>query len=437
MLLVSLLVGCAPPDSLLLVTPTPWATLAPNATSATTGEFPVEVAEASASPSATVPLPTETSMVQNGVYVVQQDDTLWYISAQLGIPIDIILAANPTLDPNLLFPNDTIIIPPYDPEHPELSFPTLPPTATITPTVTLTPTATIIPATQKPNEPTFTPTASPLPTITLTPSATLRPINTPGGPVPSYPYIFNVTERTSEIYAEGKRLGNRANVFSKIGDSITDNTVFLTPFAGSSFNLDEHAYLRPVIEYYQQVPARTDNSFGNDSLAAHGGWSVWHLFNAESSNPDVCQPEEAPLACEYRVVTPAVALIMIGTNDVVTLSVPTYERYMRQVIEMSISMGVIPVISTIPDFTYEEVGSKVLQMNEMIARLAYEYEIPLWDYWAAMQLLPNRGLSVDGIHPSWAIAGDLSPKYVQYGMNTRNLTALQALDVVWRGVLAR
>jgi hypothetical protein len=100
-------------------------------------------------------------------------------------------------------------------------------------------------------------------------------------------------------------------------------------------------------------------------------------------------------------------------------------------------MGVIPVISTIPDFTYEDVGTKVQQMNEMIARLAYEYEIPLWDYWAAMQPLPNHGLSTDGVHPSWAVAGDLSPKYVIYGMNTRNLTALQALDALWRGVIAK
>src|SRR5688500_17159383 len=63
-------VGCAPPDSLLLVTPTPWATLAPNATSGLMEEPP---AAATASPSATVPLPSETPMVQNGVYVVQQD----------------------------------------------------------------------------------------------------------------------------------------------------------------------------------------------------------------------------------------------------------------------------------------------------------------------------------------------------------------------------
>jgi hypothetical protein len=41
----------------------------------------------------------------------------------------------------------------------------------------------------------------------------------------------------------------------------------------------------------------------------------------------------------------------------------------------------------------------------------------------------------DGVHPSPAPAGhnaDFQPQYLGYGYTIRNLTALQALDAVWR-----
>ena len=58
-------------------------------------------------------------------------------------------------------------------------------------------------------------------------------------------------------------------------------------------------------------------------------------------------------------------------------------------------------------------------------RLAYEYDLPLWNWWKAAQALPNRGLDPDrpdGFHislESW---------------DERSFTALQAIDSVWRGV---
>jgi hypothetical protein len=43
-------------------------------------------------------------------------------------------------------------------------------------------------------------------------------------------------------------------------------------------------------------------------------------------------------------------------------------------------------------------------------------------------------LSSDGVHPSYVTshAADFTPEYLQYGYTVRNLTALQALDEVWR-----
>ncbi len=59
----------------------------------------------------------------------------------------------------------------------------------------------------------------------------------------------------------------------------------------------------------------------------------WHEFDADSADPTTCLPDETPLVCEYRVVRPAVALIMLGTNDVLTMSTTRYEEFMRRVIE--------------------------------------------------------------------------------------------------------
>lgn len=282
---------------------------------------------------------------------------------------------------------------------------------------------------------TVTPTSSPTPAPTgsLTPTSGPSPASNGSELSIDYPYISGITARTHEIFAEGQSIGNRANVFSKVGDSITAGDVFLKPFSEGNYNLRDHAYLQPVIDYYLEETARDADSFANTSLAAKGGWSVWHEFDADSADPTVCLPDETPLVCEYRVVRPAVALILLGTNDVLTMSTGRYEEYMRRVIETSTAMGVIPVMSTLPDYYSEE--AKVRAMNEVIVRLAEEYQVPLWDYWASLQRYPRRGLSIDGVHPSWAVPADFTPDYLYYGMTNRNLTALQALDAVWRLVI--
>lgn len=283
---------------------------------------------------------------------------------------------------------------------------------------------------------TVTPTASPTPTLVEMPFSTLGASSAldPGGEIPTgFPYISGITPRVHAIFAAGQSMGNRANVFSKVGDSITSSDVFLKPFSEGNYNLRDYAYLQAVIDYYLEETARDGDSFANTSLAAKGGWSVWHEFDADSADPAYCLPDETPLVCEYRVVQPAVALILLGTNDVLTMSTVKYEEYMRRVIEVSIDMGVIPVVSTLPDYYSEE--AKVRAMNEIIVRLTGEYQVPLWDYWASLQGYPKRGLSIDGIHPSWAVPADFTPTFLHYGMTNRNLTALQALDAVWRLVI--
>jgi hypothetical protein len=92
---------------------------------------------------------------------------------------------------------------------------------------------------------TVTPTSSPTPAPAKTP-----PAATPGSAelLIDSPYISGITPRAHEIFAVGQSMGNRANIFSKVGDSITASDVFLEPFSEGNYNLRDHAYLQPVID---------------------------------------------------------------------------------------------------------------------------------------------------------------------------------------------
>jgi len=254
-----------------------------------------------------------------------------------------------------------------------------------------------------------------------------------------YNTLSGISDHARKIFAQGQQMGNRANVFSKVGDSITVSPVFLCPIGDGYYNLRDYAALQPVIDFYSAQQARgQSNSFNDISLAAKVGWRARAELSPGSADPAVCQADEAPLACEYRLVKPAVALIMLGTNDVVSTSDQQFEADMRKVIELTIADGIVPVLSTIPPLFRTGLDGRSEQLNVIITRLAREYDVPLWDYWSALQGLPNSGMGRDGVHPSWAPAGhsaDFTPQYLQYGMVVRNLTALYVLDAIWRQVI--
>jgi hypothetical protein len=281
-------------------------------------------------------------------------------------------------------------------------------------------------------------TARPVPTVPVPPEGSLGAPTTPLPPG-DYAYYSGITGRAREIFLHGQALGNRANVFSKVGDSITVSPVFMTALGLGRYNLDVHTGLQPVIDYYTPALARgEDNSFAYTSLAAKVGWRARAVLSAASADPAYCEPDEAPLACEYRVVRPAVALIMLGTNDVPYTPAAEFEADMRRVIDLTLERGIVPVISTIPPLFRTGLEGRAELLNGVLVKLAREYDVPLWDYWAALQNLPNTGMAGDGVHPTWAPSGhsaDFTPDFLQYGMTVRNLTGLYVLDAVWRGAI--
>jgi lysophospholipase L1-like esterase len=271
--------------------------------------------------------------------------------------------------------------------------------------------------TQVPPTSTSTPVASSLPP---TSTATVQPVH----PTPTLapddwqirPVIPVFTDAARRIYQRGLALGRDSNRFSKAGDCESTTGWYLAEFDGvpPTYRLGEYAYLQPTIDYFA-------GSFKRESLAVRRGANTSSLLTTLWADPDQCRSGESMLACEFRVHNPSIVLIAVGSNDVV--SVDTFEAQMRRIIEFSIDEGVVPILSTKAD-NFE--GDH--RINSIIALLAYEYDLPLWNFWLAVQHLPNHGLSPDGVHLTFS--GNLfdNPLNMQKAWPWRNLTALQALD---------
>lgn len=257
--------------------------------------------------------------------------------------------------------------------------------------------------------------------------------NTMPGVIPS------ISGTARQIYLRGQQLGNNAGVFAKVGDSITASNLFLNPIGNGGARLNEYAYLQPVIDFFSQTPARDHFSFANTSLAARGGWTSFDVLDPQRAVPGICNYGESPLVCEYRTNHPSVALIMLGTNDLNWVNGTDFRNNMERIVQTSIDMGVIPVLSTIPDQPLSYAAGRVAEFNGIIMDIAAQHDIPLWNYWLALQGLPNQGLSGDSVHPSYdpstAETGIFDANGLRYGYNVRNLTALMVLDAVWRGAM--
>lgn len=250
------------------------------------------------------------------------------------------------------------------------------------------------------------------------------------------PIVPTVSARARQIYVAGQRLGNRPDVFAEVGDSITITNQFMWNIGVGGLHLDTYTDLQPVVDFFR----RSHNSFEWKGLAARGGWTSLNILDPNSAPDEICAPEESPLVCEYRILKPSVAFIMVGTNDII-FGVPSdqYRQNLRTIIQTSINLGVIPIVSTIPDnLISPEAGNRVHEINAIIIAAAREFNVPLWNYWKALQPLPNKGISGDGVHPSSPPNNEtaiFTPEGLGHGYNVRNLTGLQVLNAVWRAAI--
>ncbi len=246
-----------------------------------------------------------------------------------------------------------------------------------------------------------------------------------------FPIIPNgVSDSVRKIYERGQLMGNDPNAFSKVGDCHSTNPYFLADYdiGPDVYRLGEHSNLQATIDYF-------DGSFGRTSLAAKQGLSTAGVLASLWSDWRQCENNETPLDCEFRLHHPSFALISLGTNEAydVKLDKAPFEGRLRRIIEHSIDQGVVPILSTKAD---NDEGDNYI--NYVTAKLAVEYELPLWNFWRAVQSLPHQGMR-NADHLTFAPTNSFTdfskPEYLEYGMQVRNLTALQMMDLMRREIV--
>jgi hypothetical protein len=249
----------------------------------------------------------------------------------------------------------------------------------------------------------------------------------------------------------GRARGNRAAVFAKVGDSITESGSFLQDVGCGGATLGSHRGLAATIRYFGSVtfPAGYSgaycgiaNSFTRASLTAVTGWSAVQALERMDNPPAACPPPlDRPLRCELHLLRPSVALIMYGTNDLERAGTGAFRNRLRRIVSETLAAGVIPVLSTIPPRRDgASLAARVGRFNDTIAGLARSEQVPLWNYWRALTgpAMVDQGVSGDGIHPSVYredSGADFTASGLRYGYNQRNLTALQVLAAIRRAVL--
>lgn len=288
-----------------------------------------------------------------------------------------------------------------------------------------------------------------------TPSRTSPSDDVPTASLSVIPNIdATMKTRLRAILADGKSKGNRPEVFAKIGDSITESGSFLQGIGCRDEALGDYGSLAATIEYFRatKFPAGyastwcdEANSFNRGSASAVAGWSADQALQPlDPPNPACPAPYATALACELHLLKPGIALIMYGTNDLQRYGDPqNYRANLTRIVKEVIANGTIPILSTIPPRIDDtSLVESVETHNRVVAVVAEENGIPVWNYWLALQApgMVNGGMDQDGIHPNVykcppCEADDFTAEGLRYGYNVRNLTAIQVLDKLRRVVL--
>jgi len=226
------------------------------------------------------------------------------------------------------------------------------------------------------------------------------------------PVIPTVDPSIRAIYEYGQTLGNDPHAFSIFGDCQTRPDEFFGVFETDD---DFAASLSPEL---RGTVANFRGSFNRESSTSQDGttpgallWTQWH--QAEFT----CAFTETPVECELRIHRPSFVIIQIGSHFE-----SRNTEYLRRIIEQLIDEGVVPILATKAD--NRELDDRV---NRDMAMLASEYDLPLWNFWAAVSDLSNRGLYTRDDRP---LQGDI---YLTAEAALRHrITGLEALNVVWR-----
>lgn len=237
------------------------------------------------------------------------------------------------------------------------------------------------------------------------------------------PVLPEFSARARSIYRDGIERGNNPQAFSRIGDGEVATHWFLSGFVrdAGSYTLGPFPELQATIEFFASSIAR-------DGQAARAGFNTTRILDPAFADRFVCERGESPLECELRINRPSIAILSLGTNQVWAPEIFTAD--LRIIIEKLIDAGVLPILSTKGDNLEGD-----HRINQRIADLAFEYQLPLWNFWRAIQPLPGHGLQPDGEHLTWAPNDFSDAEALSHAWPVRNLSALQLLQSVMEGMV--
>jgi hypothetical protein len=188
------------------------------------------------------------------------------------------------------------------------------------------------------------------------------------------------------------RFHGRKGTFAHFGDSITVTLAFWTPLHYARKNAPpemQRAYR--IVEGYIRPECWRDwkgPEYGND-----GGQTIrWADEN---------------LGSWLRKLDPEVALIMFGTNDLVSLERDEYQRKLREVVKRCLDNGTVVILSTIPP--RHGLAERAEAFADVARATARELALPLVDYHA--EILKRRPADWDG-------ADDAFRQYHDYDVPT-------------------
>lgn len=268
-------------------------------------------------------------------------------------------------------------------------------------------------ATQKPRQ--FSP-ITPQPTRTTTPTEAPPTSDVEASAWKELPIIPETVDTSlKKVYERGIALGNDPHAFSIFGDCQARPGEFFGVFETDADLIESLSPdLREAVDYF-------GGSFNRESPTAQDGttpgsllWTQWHRGEYG------CTFAETPVECELRVHRPSFVLIQIGTHFE-----SRNTEYLRRVILQLLDAGVVPILATKADNR-----EKDERINRDMAMLAAEYDLPLWNFWAAVSHLPNRGLYTRDDRP---LQGDIY--LTEEAAVIHRLSGLTALDTVWRAVV--
>jgi len=248
---------------------------------------------------------------------------------------------------------------------------------------------------------TVTSGAAPAPAAGANPAVSNpAPAPLPDAPPPErtdYPAIYlpgGVLANARAIYARGRANGNHPFSMIKIGESNLAETVFLCNFQWGEYELGDYGYLQYVID-----GLRSTDSLCRFHFTAQKGFSTAGVLDPMFATHDFCEPNESPLACEYRRSKPSYAVIYIGMADHGQLTPQQYRANLTTIVQQLSAWGVVPILTTYPT-SDKFTDGKPQEYNEIVRAVARAQRVPMMDVRAAIYDYPNHGTGTDGYHLS-------------------------------------